>query len=116
MKFLVDAQLPAALCEILKELDHEAIHALELANKDRSTDKEIRDTADRQNSIVITKDTDFYYSHMTIQAPLKLLLITTGNISNRLLFDLIRSNLTEIEDLFDKCDLVELSNDEIVGH
>lgn len=116
MKFLVDAQLPAALCDILKELDHEAIHALELANQDRSTDKEIRDAADRKNRIVITKDTDFYHSHMTIQTPRKLLLITTGNINNRLLFELIGENLSAIEALFGKCDLVELSNNEIVGH
>jgi predicted nuclease of predicted toxin-antitoxin system len=116
MKFLVDAQLPSVLCNILLKLDHQAIHVLELANEDRSTDKEIRDAADRENRIIITKDSDFYHSHMTIQTPIRLLLITTGNISNKVLFDLIRTNIAKIENLFQTCDLVELSNNEIVGH
>lgn len=116
MKFLVDAQLPAALCNVIIDLEHDAIHALELANQDRSTDKEIRDAADKTDRTVITKDTDFYYSYMTLRTPRKLLLITTGNISNNKLFGLIRTNIHKIEELFRRCDLVELSNNEIVGH
>jgi predicted nuclease of predicted toxin-antitoxin system len=111
MKFLVDAQLPSALCNILVKLDNEAIHVLQLANEDRSTDKEIQNVADSEDHIVITKDSNFYHSHMTIQAPRKLLLI-----SNKVLFELVHTNMAKIENLFKTCDLVELSNNEIVGH
>lgn len=66
--------------------------------------------------IVITKDIDFYDSHLIRKVPEKLLLITTGNIKNRQLMDLFRSNFQEIASLFEYCNLVEMSNQELTAH
>ena len=116
MKFLIDAQLPSKLCEILKELDLEAIHVDDLAKGDETPDNEITNYADQNELIVITKDSDFYHSHMINGRPGKLLLLTTGNIKNIKLFELIRANAMTIKGLFETCDYIEMSNDTIIGH
>lgn len=116
MKFLVDAQLPAKLCEILQLAGLDAIHIDSLPKGDESSDRDIALFADQNDLIVITKDSDFYHSHMILQQPKRLLLITTGNIKNRGLFDLIRANVHVIQNLFVSCNYVEMTNDSIIGH
>jgi predicted nuclease of predicted toxin-antitoxin system len=116
MKFLVDAQLPVKLCEILQSVGLEAAHADSLPNGDESSDRDIAVFADEQDLIVVTKDSDFYHSHMILRQPKKLLLITTGNIKNRRLFDHIRANAQTIHNLFNSCNYVEMTNDSIIGH
>ena len=116
MKFLVDAQLPTLLCEILQNAGFEAIHVDELPQGDETPDKEIAKYADSSDSIVITKDADFYHGHMLLGQPKKLLLITTGNIRNRQLFDLFRANFKHLQPLFEQCDYVEMSNERLIGH
>jgi predicted nuclease of predicted toxin-antitoxin system len=116
MKFLVDAQLPVKLCEILHSVGLEAVHVDTLPHGDESSDRDISVFADHQDLIVITKDSDFYHSHMILRQPKKLLLITTGNIKNRNLFDLIRANAKTIYTLFHSCNYVELTNDSLIGH
>jgi predicted nuclease of predicted toxin-antitoxin system len=116
MRFLVDAQLPSKMCEILQTAGLDAIHVDALAQGDESSDKDISIYADHHNLIVITKDSDFYHSHMILGQPKKLLLITTGNVKNRGLFDLLRANALIIKDLFESCNYVELTNDSIIGH
>ena len=116
MKFLVDAQLPSKLCEIIQAAGLNAIHVDSLPNGDETSDKDISLYADQNDLIVITKDSDFYHSHMILNQPQKLLLITTGNIKNRELFELIRANAFMIENLFKNCSYVEMTNDGIIGH
>ncbi len=116
MKFLVDAQLPAKLCEILYSAGLDAVHVDSLPDGDESSDKDIALFADQQGLIVITKDSDFYHSHMILQQPKRLLLITTGNIKNRRLFELVRANAQTISNLFNSCNYVEMTNEGIIGH
>jgi predicted nuclease of predicted toxin-antitoxin system len=116
MKFLIDAQLPSKLCEILEAIGIDAVHVDSLPKKDETSDKEIIIHADANDLIVISKDSDFYHSHMILGQPKKLLLITTGNIKNRKLFDLIRPNILIITNLFETCNYVEMTNDGIIGH
>ena len=78
--------------------------------------KEISKFADAHNLIVVTKDSDFYHSHMIFKQPNKLLLITTGNIQNNTLFALIEANATNIKKLFETCQYVEMSNESLLGH
>ena len=92
MKLVVDAQLPKKLCEILNQLGLESLHIDTLPLGDETPDKEIAAFADKQKLMLITKDFDFYHSHMTEGKPAKLFLITTGNLKNRQLFDLFRNN------------------------
>ncbi|GEM_PF-6472755 len=45
-------------------------------------DAEINDISIQQERIVVTKDTDFFDSFLIRQQPYKLLLVSTGNITN----------------------------------
>ena len=116
MKLIVDAQLPAKLCEILNQLELECIHIGELPNGDETPDIEITKFSDRQHLFVVTKDFDFYHSYMTLGKPKKLFLITTGNLKNRQLFNLFRNNSLIIKNALDRSSFVELSNEGITEH
>lgn len=116
MKIIVDAQLPTKLCEILNQLGFESIHVDELSQGDETPDAEIIAYADSHDLVVLTKDYDFYHSFMALNKPKKLLLITTGNIKNRKLFDLIRNNFMIIAKALERNNFVELSNEGIIEH
>lgn len=116
MKFLVDAQLPPLLAVWLSEKGFDTIHTNDLPARDETEDHYIRAVAASESRVVITKDSDFYDSHLLQKQPAKLLLITTGNLKNRQLLDLFRRNTSEIIRLFSVYDLVELTNDEIIAH
>ena len=58
--------------------------------------------------MVVSKDTDFYYSHLLRQQPYKLVLVRTGNIGLRELKELFTRNLPAIEKALKKHSLVEL--------
>jgi predicted nuclease of predicted toxin-antitoxin system len=116
VNFIIDAQLPFKISQLIKEKGHDVIHTDDLKQKEKTTDNEIRNIAHNENRIVITKDTDFLNSFFLNNNPQRLLIITTGNINNRKLFELVLNNLDKIEELFNECNLVELSNNEIIGH
>jgi predicted nuclease of predicted toxin-antitoxin system len=90
MKFIVDAQLPPLLANWLLEKGFDTLHTNDLPHREETEDYYIRQVADVENRIVITKDTDFYDSHLLQKQPRKLLLISTGNLKNRQLLDLFR--------------------------
>jgi predicted nuclease of predicted toxin-antitoxin system len=79
----------------------DALHTLDLPNGNRSTDEQIIDFVEVEQRIVITKDGDFVNSHLLFARPAKLLLISTGNITNReleqLMVSLIPSLLVEFQ-------------------
>lgn len=114
MKLLIDAQLPFKLCEILEELGIDSMHVIELENGDESEDQDISTYADANNLIVVSKDSDFYHSHMILGRPEKLFLITSGNIKNKQLFDLFRNNVLLIKKALNHSNFVELSNSGII--
>lgn len=58
MRFLVDAQLPPALVQLLREHDHEAEHVTEIGPPDAS-DRAIWRYALEQGAVIVTKDEDF---------------------------------------------------------
>ncbi len=115
MKFVVDAQLPYGIAFFLRNRGYDALHTDDLPEKERTTDKQIRDIALRDNRIVITKDSDFIDSHILNGIPEKLLVITTGNIRNKQLFSLFERNWDLVVQLFETCNLVEMSNSNIIG-
>jgi predicted nuclease of predicted toxin-antitoxin system len=116
MRLLVDAQLPVKICEILNQLGIESLHVEVLPNGDETSDKDITKFADRENLIVVTKDFDFYHSHMTLGKPKKLFLITTGNLKNKQFFNLFRNNALIIKNALNRSSFVELSNEGIIEH
>jgi predicted nuclease of predicted toxin-antitoxin system len=67
-----------------------------------------------QHRIAATKNFDFYHSHMSIQKPRRLLLVTTGNLKNNQITELFDKNLKTILIGFKQGDFVELSNTDII--
>ena len=65
---------------------------------------------------IITKDSDFVDSFITIQKPYKLLLVSTGNIKNSELEQIFKNNLPTIEDLLQSNSYVEINRNEIIVH
>ena len=115
MKFLVDAQLPYGIALFLRHKGFDVLHTNDLPEKERTTDSQIRSIAATEKRIVITKDYDFVDSHIVRKMPEKLLIVTTGNIKNKQLFDLWRNNWELIINLFETCNFVELSNNDVIA-
>jgi len=94
VKFLIDAQMPARLAELLKRAGHEAMHTSKLPRGNRSTDAEIAQAADTEGRVVGTKDRDFREGHLLQGSPQRLLVVATGNITNDALLSLLRCTST----------------------
>lgn len=116
MKFLVDAHLPKRLTRLLNQLGHDAIHTLDLPEQNRTDDATIVEVGIMEERIVVTKDSDFVDSFLLIHRPPRLLLISTGNISNRDLEQLFLRNLDAIVAGFTTHDFVELSRTHVITH
>ncbi|MBM3789964.1 MAG: hypothetical protein FJW35_06385 [Acidobacteria bacterium] len=84
MNFLVDAQLPPALCDLLGNYGHKAWHVSELG-LGQALDRAIWDEAIKLDAVVLTKDEDF-----ACRAALKvggpaIVWLRVGNCSNEAL-------------------------------
>jgi predicted nuclease of predicted toxin-antitoxin system len=108
MRFLVDAHLPRGLCAMLAQHGHDATHTLDLPAGNATKDRVINQLSFDEQRVVVSKDADFFYSHLLHSRPWKLLLVKTGNISTRELRALFERNLPVIEVAFQTHTLVEL--------
>lgn len=80
MKFLVDAQLPPALCLWLAERAGDAVHVADVLEGE-TPDLTIAAYATAECRVLVTKDDDFALRH---SAPdLQILWLRIGNASNR---------------------------------
>jgi len=116
MKFLIDAHLPRRIARRLIEAGHDALHTLDLPNGNRTTDNEILSVAARDQRVVITKDADFINSFHIKRQPEKLLLISTGNITNTDLEAALLPNIPAIVSAFGTNSLVELTRIALIVH
>ncbi len=116
MNFLVDAQLPRRLARILTGAGHDAVHTLDLPNANRTTDAEMNAISLQEKRVVITKDTDFVNSFLVSQIPYKLLLVSTGNISNKDLEGLFTPLIPTIVATFQLHDYAELTRTSLIVH
>ena len=116
MKFLVDAQLPRSISLWMKNKGFDSVHTLELPKSNSTTDEEINLISFQEERIVITKDTDFLQSFKLTQQPYKLLLVTTGNISNDRLKEIFEKQIDEIISLLNENSFIELTKDTIIVH
>ncbi len=116
MKFLVDAQLPRRLTRLLKTEKHDAVHTLDLPRRNRTADKQLCDICAREDRILISKDLEFASSFVLKRQPPRLLLISTGNITNNDLENLFRAHLANITDAFDSSAFVELDRSGMTVH
>jgi predicted nuclease of predicted toxin-antitoxin system len=108
MNFLVDAQLPRWMAPWLTTAGCDAMHTLDLPDGNRTTDEQINDVADREHRVVVSKDADFVDGHLLRVRPAKLLLISTGNISNRDLEALVVPLIPDIVREFQAHSFLEL--------
>ncbi len=108
MKSLVDAHLPPRLCAVLNQHGHDTLHTSQLPDQNATKDRIINQVSLAEERIVISKDSDFFYSHLLQGRPWKLLLVKTGNISMRDLCELFERNLPTIEAALERHTLVEI--------
>ncbi len=116
MKFIVDAQLPRRIARFLQDAGYDVIHTLDLPQQNATPDSTINDLSIAQKRVVITKDSDFVDSFLTIQKPYKLLLVSTGNIKNSELDALFATHLSQIVDLLTEHYYVEINQAAIITH
>ncbi len=116
MKFLIDANLPRRIAKRFSERGHDAIHTLDLPLRNNSPDAAINEIADRDGCIVVTKDSDFVDTFFLQRKPRRLLLISTGNITNSELDAILQRSMTAIESAFSNHDFVELSRTSVIIH
>lgn len=82
MKFLIDAQLPPALCRWLEARGHEAEHVFDVGLID-APDATIADRAEATGAVLVSKDEDF----LILRLPDRFILLwlRIGNATNRAL-------------------------------
>ncbi len=100
----------------LREQGMDAIHTLDLPSGNRTSDAEICAIAESEERIVVTKDADFVHSYILHRRPPRLLLISTGNISNTELAALILPALPMISAAFESASFVELNRTGLITH
>lgn len=93
----------------MREQGFDAIHTLELLNRNATRDSEIRLLSMNEERIVISKDADFYDSYTSKQEPYKLVYLTIGNLSNKELIALFTKNLTHLTAVLERSSVVEMN-------
>jgi predicted nuclease of predicted toxin-antitoxin system len=116
MNFVVDAQLLRRLIPLLQQAGHDAVHTLDLPQGNRTSDAEINEIATREQRVVITKDAGFVNSFLVFGKPYKLLVVSTGNITNADLLNLFRKYLPQIETALQPHRYVELTRTALLIH
>lgn len=116
MRFLVDAQLPKRLAIWLNNQGYDVLHTLDLPLRNETSDAEINRISVEQERVVITKDSDFVDSFILNQVPFKLLLISTGNITNRALILIFESNFKQIILSLESHHFVEINQTSLILH
>ncbi len=96
MKFLVDTQLPPRLSRYFNEKGYDTVHTTDYENGHLLGDPEIRDIAENEVRIVVTKDSDFSDLYFLKGSPPKILLLDVGNISNSDLIQILEEHLAHI--------------------
>lgn len=116
MNFLVDAHLPRRLALAIRAQGHDALHTLDLPDANATTDSQINAISEHEQRIVISKDADFVNSFLIAGRPYKLLLISTGNITNRDLEELFMPQFAKIVEAFEAHRFVELNRTALIIH
>ena len=116
MNFLIDANLPRRLVYLFRDRGHYAIHTLDLPDGNATTDLAVLQYADEQNCAIATKDSDFTTFFWLKNQPDKLLLISTGNISNRELEAILVANFDQIILDLSNNRFIELTREHVIVH
>ncbi len=79
MKFLIDAQLPPALCRWLRERGYDAVHVSEIGLL-AASDAAIANRAEAEGEVLVSKDEDFVV--LRLPDRFALLWLRCGNATN----------------------------------
>ena len=110
MKFLCDVHIPFQLVKYLISKNHLAMHVNQLSNKWFTPDSEIANYADKNDYVLITKDSDFRKSFILNKSPRKLIRFILGNTSNKELIAIfVRYESPILENLYKNCCYLEIS-------
>jgi predicted nuclease of predicted toxin-antitoxin system len=101
VNFLVDNQLPDALCNFLTARGHQSSHVLGLL-MDEASDLEIWDYAAKGNWIVVSKDEDFLHLANRPGDAGKLLWVRIGNCRKQTVVQAFERELPDIVRAFDE--------------
>jgi predicted nuclease of predicted toxin-antitoxin system len=116
VRFIVDAQLPRRIAVWLRAAGHDALHTLDLPEGNRTADQSIIELSLRDHRVVVTKDADFVAGFLLRGEPEKLLLVSTGNITNAELQGILVPNLSAIVSALEVANFVELSRAGVISH
>lgn len=117
MQFIIDTQLPPRLSRFLVAQGIDAVHTTSFPNGHLLTDREIMEIAEKENRIVITKDSDFMDHYLLKGPPPQVLLLNFGNIGNPDLVALFQKELNSIRLLFENgAGLVVFSRTNLVSY
>jgi predicted nuclease of predicted toxin-antitoxin system len=116
MNFIIDANLPRRLVNVFHERGHHAVHTLDLPDGNATEDIAILQYSDENDCVITTKDSDFTTSFWLNNRPNKLLLISTGNISNKELEALLVANFDRIITDLSGNRFIELSREHVIVH
>ena len=111
MKIWIDAQLPPTLAEWIRENFGLSAFALRDLGLRDARDSEIFAAARIENSIIMTKDSDFIDLVCRLGSPPKILWLTCGNVTNPNLRRLLSATLLDALKQLDRSeDIVEIGS------
>ena len=116
LKFIIDTQLPPKLSKMLVSMGFDAIHTIYFPDGHLMSDQEITQIAISESRIVITKDSDFFDNYLLHGTPPPVLLLQFGNIRNDELIGFFKSNMANIQQLFEsETGMVIFDRQRVVG-
>jgi predicted nuclease of predicted toxin-antitoxin system len=107
---ILDEQLSPHLAKWIQEHTGIDTYSASYLNLTNSLDKEIFEYGKQNNSIIITKDSDFIPLLSDFGPPPKIIYITCGNTSNKYLRAVFEKTLIKALKVLNHEDLVELSD------
>jgi predicted nuclease of predicted toxin-antitoxin system len=112
MKIICDVHISFKVTNFLNQEGFEAVHVNHILDGDVTKDQKIADYADKNEYAILTKDMDFQHSHFIKSSPKKLIKINLGNISTKILIEILASQIETIKEIFVKQQfLIEIDKD-----
>ena len=98
---------PSEIC------DCDCIHTGQLENGNDTKDSVINELSVQEQGILVTKDSDFYYSYLATQKPYKLVLVKLGNVRLKDLKIYFQNNCHQIKLLMENHSFIILEQEKI---
>lgn len=108
----VDAQLSPALSNFLQKTINVSAKSLKELGLRDADDITIFNIAREKDAIILTKDGDFVDLIIRLKSPPKVILLSCGNTSNKVVMDILRRKLPQALELLQHPDnsIVEISD------